>query len=103
MIVLTTSGQFVGLRRPSFILTFAIWWTRFLEGGNWLEVTGGNGLGVVPSDFEGSETHFLCVIVSLEQKSVKKLEEGRWISFRVSNDKSRGDRRVEFTETLLSA
>lgn len=63
MIVLSASGQLVGLRRPPFILTLTIWWTRFLEGGNWLEVTGGDGLGVVPSDFESSETHFLRVTV----------------------------------------
>lgn len=31
-------------------------WTRFFVG-NRLEVAGGDGLAVVPSDFEGTETH----------------------------------------------
>jgi hypothetical protein len=54
VIILPTSGKSVTLRRKVLLLTDSR--TRFLERHR-LEITRGDGFGVVPSDLKGTETH----------------------------------------------
>jgi hypothetical protein len=63
MIVLATRSK--PIRLACKVLLLPRGWTRFLERHG-LEITGGDWLAVVPSNFKGTETHFCVSVDAIE-------------------------------------